>query len=296
MIIAPHGEPTGHVGVAPPTTSAAGGPEEGRILAALRFLPAAIAGVLILYLFWMLPGFLKVAIVGYLGWRPIGWEATAVTAVALVATSLFALVAFSLAILATRRMPGMFGTVASIAGVLAPVVLFHAFVAMPWSARRNHEHDWPADLPLVELEVCAETFRLGSSALSARGVVALEVENRSGVRLRSATFTVKTGRPSDWLEHTAHYRFTIRDVPPGARARIEEREYLGNILWSGSADSGGQGAAAARIQWDDVEFEDGREIALSRRPGEAVVWPIPDCPGAKRPGVPWYREPYTGPP
>ena len=226
VIIAPHGEPTGHVGVAPPPTSGAGVREEGGILAALGFLPAAIAGVLILYLFWMLPGFLKVAMVGYLGWRPIGWEATVVTAVALVATSLFALVAFSLAILATRRMPGMFGTVASIAGALMPVVLFHAFVAMPWSARRNHDRDWP----------------------------------------------------------------------PGARARIEEREYLGNILWSGSADSGGQGAAAARIQWDDVEFEDGREIALGRRPGEAVVWPIPDCPGSKRPEVPCYREPYTGPP
>lgn len=296
VIIAPHGEPTGHVGVPPPPPQAAtGGEEEGGILGALGFLPAAAAGVLILYLFWMLPGLVKVAMVGYLGWRPIGWEATAVSAVSLVATFLVALVAFPMAILATRRIPGPFATAATIAVALLPVALFHAFIAMPWSARMNHDHDWPADLPLVELKVCAATFRLSSSALSAHGVVAFEVENRSASRLRSATFTMKAGRPSDWLEHTAYYRYTIRDVAPGARARVERREYLGNILWSGTPDYGGQGAAAARIQWDEVELEDGREIALSRRPEKAEVWPIPDCPGARRPEVPWYRQPYTGP-
>lgn len=296
VIIAPEGQPTGHVGVVPPPRSAAIGEEEGGVLAALGFLPVAVAGVVVLYLFWMLPGLLKVAMVGYLGWRPIGWGATAVTAASLVATVLVALVAFPLAFLATRRMPRLFGTVAVIAGALTLVVLFHAFAAMPWSARMNHDHDWPADLPLIELETCAASFALGSSTLSAHGVVAFEVENRSGARLRSATFTVKAGRPSDWLEHTAYYRYTIRDVPPGARARVEEREYLGNILWSGTPEHGGQGAAAARIVWDDVDFEDGREIALSRRPEMAEKWPIPDCPGARRPEAPWYRQPYKGPP
>lgn len=293
VILAPEGEPTGFVGVAPPPRSPGDG-EEGGVLSALGFLPAAVAGVLILYLFWMLPGLAKVAMVGYLGWRPIGWEATAVTAASLLATLLFALVAFPLAILATRRVPGVFGTAAVIAGALAPVVLVHAFVVMPWGARMNHDLDWPADLPLVDFQICAAMFRLGYDALSAHGVVAFEVENRSAGRLRSATFTVKAGRPSDWLEHTAYYRYTLRDVPPGARARIERDVYLGNILWRGAPGSGGQGAATARIEWDDVDFEDGDEIVLGRRPNGGTVWPIPDCPGAKRPEVPWYRPPYTG--
>lgn len=296
VIIAPHGEPTGHVGVAPPPRSDAEDREEGGFRAALGFLPIAAAGVLILYLFWMLPGFLRVAMVGYFGWRPIGWEATAVSAVALILTFLFTLVAFPLAVLATRGVPGLFGTAATLAGVLAPVALFHALVAMPWGARMNHDHDWPAALPLIEFQVCAATFRLGQSALWAHGVIAFEVENRSAARLRSATFSVSSGRSNDWFEGTGHHRYTIRDVPPGSRARIETREDFGNILWRGTTDTGGQGAAAAGIQWDDVEFEDGREIALGRRPDEAVVWPIPDCPGAKRPEVPWYRKPYTGPP
>jgi hypothetical protein len=288
VILAPEGEPTGHVGAAPPPQAATDGREEGGVLSALGFLPAAVAGVLILYLFWMLPGLVQAALVGYLGWRPIGWEATAVTAASLAATLLFTLVAFPLAVLATRRVPGLFGTVATLAGALLPVALFHAFIAMPWSARMNHDHDWPAELPLVGFETCAATFKLGGSALSAHGVIAFEVGNRSASRLRSATFTVKAGR-------NTYYRYSIRDVPPGARARIEEREYLGNILWKGTPDYGGQAAAAAEIVWDDVELEDGREVALTRRPDEAEVWPIPDCPGARRPEVPWYREPYTGP-
>jgi hypothetical protein len=289
VIIAPHGEPTGHVGAAPPPPpSVAADEEEGGVLGALGFLPAAIAGVLILYLFWMLPGMVKVALVGYLGWRPIGWEATAVTIASVFATLLFTLIVFPLAVLATRRVPGLFGTAATIAGALLPVVLFHAFIVMPWSARMNHDHDWPAELPLADFETCAATFKLGGSALSAHGVIAFEVENRTASRLRFATFTVKAGS-------NTYYRYTIRDVPPGARARIDKREYLGSILWRGSSDSGGQAAAAAEIVWDDVELEDGREIALSRRPDEAEVWPIPDCPGAQRPEVPWYREPYTGP-
>ena len=292
VVLAPPGHPTGLVGPPPPAANET--PDTGT-LASFGFFPAAAAGTLALYTLWMLPGVARAAAVGFLGWRPIGWEATGMLVLSLIVALAVALLILGLGLAATRRLPGVFGTAATIAACVAPVAVFHAFVTMPWSARMSHSNDWPAELTLVDFRVCAATFDLESETLAADGLVTFEVENRSDARMRSATFTVKTGRPSDWLEHNAHYRVTIPSLEPHARARIEQRLHLGNIMWKGASDYGGQAAASAILMWDMVAFEDGRAIALVPRPAAATRWPIPDCAGAKRPEVPWYIPPYTGP-
>jgi hypothetical protein len=290
VVLAPPGQPTGLVGPLPPEPDRARG-----VLASLGFFPAAAAGSLALYQLWMLPGAMTAAAVGYLGWRPIGWEATVMTSIAVVAAIVIALFAIGVGLSATRRMPGTLGTAAIIAVCLAPIGVGHAFVVMPWSARMLHTADWPAELALLDFRVCAATFELGSSALSAHGLVAFDVENRSSARVRRVTFTVKAGRSSDWFEQNANYRFTVPDVEPQARAHVEQRVSLGNIMWKGGTSYGGPGSAAASLVWDAVQFEDGRAIGLAPRPQAATVWPIPDCPGASRPEVPWYVPPSTGP-
>lgn len=285
VVLAPHGQPVGYVGEAPPPPEPP--PPEGGVLATLGFLAMATDGVFILYLFWMLPGILTAALIGYAGFRPIGWEQTAVTVVSLLLTLLFAAFTFPLAVLATKGIPGLLGTVVAIVIPLSAVVPFHAFIVMPWGERAGHEDNWPAGVRLVGFGVCASRFRLGTDVLSGDGRWAFEVENRGTRAIRSATFTVRTGVSSGFFEGDGLHRHTIHDVPPGGRRRVEDRGPLGRLAWRGVPGYGGPGAAAARIWWDDVRWDGGEPPETTVRPDDDVIWPVPDCPGVTRPEVPW---------
>lgn len=293
VVLAPPGHPVGYVPDPQsfPVASTPPPAEPSR----LGFLPAAFWGALALYLFWMLPGALRVAAIGYLGWRPTGLEATAVTILGVIAGLALAFLALGMALSSVTHVPGVLGTAATIAAVVVPLAAFHGFIVLPWSARMAHADDWPAAIALVGFEVCADRFDLGADALAADGVFRLEIENRSEQVLLSATFTVKTGESSDWLDNTGEHRVTVRNVGPGGRARIEQRSHLGRIMWAGGNDSGGPGAAPGQVLWDSMTFADRHEPARVSRPPFATIPAIADCPGVKRPPVPWYRPPYQVP-
>jgi hypothetical protein len=286
VIVAPMGEPTGHVpGLAPPPPEAAPETKTGGLGAALSFTFLAADAVILLYLLVMSPGILAAALVEYAHFRPIGWEAVATWVAAMCGCFMFLILTFPWAIRAARGIPSLPAICIAMGVAWIPVGLFHFFVEMPWEVKASHMQSWPRDIEITHFSACAATFSKPIDALYAAGPLVFEIENRGRSPISQATFTVSAGMPLGWFAGDVRHRYTMRNLGPGERRRIEEQVSFGVLSQSAPRVSGGgRSRAGAFVQWDHVAWSDGAEVIRIELPKAASLWPIEDCPGARRPG------------
>jgi hypothetical protein len=284
VIVAPTGEPTGHVaGLAPPPEAPpdtkVGGPA-----ASVSFVFLAANAVVLLYLLVMSPGILTAALVEYAHFRPIGWQAVATWAAAMFGSFIFLILTFPWTIRAVRGIPSLLAVCVAIAVAWIPVAAFHFFVEMPWEVEASHMQSWPKDIEITHFSACATNFSQPIDAVFGAGPLAFEIENRGRAPITEATFTVSAGMRTSWFSNDVDHRYTIRNLGPGERRRIAENVSFGVLSQKASRTSGGgRSRAGAFVQWDHVVWGDAAEVVRVERPKAASLWPIEDCPGVKRP-------------
>jgi hypothetical protein len=141
----------------------------------------------------------------------------------------------------------------------------------------RHLNNWPRELALTALNVCAiEVNELSSETTAPLGRISFELLNSSAATVSHAVFTVHVG--DQW------YHIATDSIAPKERKRVQRELDFGVIERELSGDLSGWAVRGAEMFWDNVRADSEFGKEMMRRP-ELADQPIEDCPRVDISGI-----------